>query len=130
MSPTELVAASEAKLRDAENNLALCVASLNDAKRRYGGVPNEEVVALAQAQAVLAQAYSNLAIAKTVLDGAPYALMRHAVSTLRPTRTPADDELDLPPCDRAGPASVTRACGTGAGPGPAGRTSAAAPAAR
>lgn len=67
MTPEELVAAAEANLRSAEKNLATCVASLNDAKKRQGGVPNTEVLALTQVQAVLAQAYSTLAMAKTTM---------------------------------------------------------------
>lgn len=64
MTPEELLLAAEARLRDAEKNLATCVASLNDAKTRSGGVPNWEVVAIVQAQAAVAQAYATLALAK------------------------------------------------------------------
>jgi hypothetical protein len=67
MTPTDLVAASEAKLRDAEGNLASCVRALNDAKSKHGGVPNYEVVALTQAQAMVAQAYASLALAKAIV---------------------------------------------------------------
>lgn len=62
MTPEELLRAAEVKLRDAENNLAGCVASLNQHKSR--GVPNQEVVALAHAQAAVAQTYATLALAK------------------------------------------------------------------
>lgn len=65
MTPEELLRAAEAKLRDAENNLAACVASLNVHKSQHGGVPNSEIVALAHAQAALAQTYATLALAKT-----------------------------------------------------------------
>jgi hypothetical protein len=61
----ELINAAEAKLRDAENNLASCIDSLNTHKARNGGVPNHEVIGLAQAQATVGQAYASLALAKT-----------------------------------------------------------------
>lgn len=65
MTPEELVRAAESKLRDAENNLATCVASLNAYKATHrGGVPNQEVVALAHAQAAVAQGYASVALAK------------------------------------------------------------------
>jgi hypothetical protein len=68
MTPEELLHAAEAKLRDAENNLATCVASLKEhAGRHGGGVPNSEIVALAHAQAAVAQTYATLALAKAGL---------------------------------------------------------------
>lgn len=71
MTPTELIAAAESRLRDAENNLAGCVASLNIAKTRHGGVPNQDVVALAHCQAAVSMAYTSLALAKACQAPAP-----------------------------------------------------------
>jgi hypothetical protein len=64
MTPAELLHAAETRLTDAENNLASCIASLNEHKTRRGGVPNPEVVQLAHAQAAVAQTYATLAMAK------------------------------------------------------------------
>jgi hypothetical protein len=63
MTPQELLRAAEAKLRDAENNIATCVAALNAHKARQGGVSNQEVIALADVQAALAHAYATVALA-------------------------------------------------------------------
>lgn len=76
MTPADLVAAAESKVRHAENNLATCANSLIEAKRIHGGVPNTEVMMLAQGQAMLSQAYSSLAMAKAttaMLEAVPPA---------------------------------------------------------
>lgn len=59
--------ASEAKVRDAERNLATCFESLNAYRQKHGSVANNEVIALAQVQAVVGQAYATLAMAKAGL---------------------------------------------------------------
>jgi hypothetical protein len=65
MTPEELISAAESGLADAERNLASCVDSLRVHRERGGGVPNSEVLAVAHAQATIAQAYAALAMAKT-----------------------------------------------------------------
>lgn len=62
-----LIAAAETKLVDAERNLAGGASSLEAHAKSRGGVPNAEVIALAQAQAAVAQAYAALALAKAGL---------------------------------------------------------------
>jgi hypothetical protein len=69
MTPADMIAAAEARARDAEKNLASCVATLNEHRSRTGGVPNPEVIALAHVQAVLSQTYAHLAVAKATVDG-------------------------------------------------------------
>lgn len=64
MTPDELVLAAEAKLADAERNLASCANALTAHAVRSRGVPNSEVLALAHAQTTLGQAYATLAMAK------------------------------------------------------------------
>lgn len=64
MTPEALIAEAEANLRHAQGNLASCVAALNEARSERGGVPNAEVIGLAHVQAVLAQAYAAVALAK------------------------------------------------------------------
>jgi hypothetical protein len=64
VTPEELVRAAETRLRDAENNLTGAIASMDLHKTKYGSIPNGEVVALVQVQAVVAQAYATLAMAK------------------------------------------------------------------
>ncbi|MEV6633905.1 hypothetical protein AB0M54_24450 [Actinoplanes sp. NPDC051470] len=68
MTPEQLIAAAEAKVVDAERNLAGCARSLEAHRARAGGVPNVEVIALAQTQAMVAQAYATLAMAKTARE--------------------------------------------------------------
>jgi hypothetical protein len=65
MEIKDLIAAAEAKLIDAERNLAGCATSLAEHSKSRGGVPNAEVIALSQAQAAVAQAYASLALAKS-----------------------------------------------------------------
>lgn len=63
MTPDELIRAAEARVRDADNNIASCVEALNKHKASRGSVPNTEVIAMAHAQAAVGQAYAVLAIA-------------------------------------------------------------------
>lgn len=65
MTPEQLIAVAEAKVADADRNLASCAASLEAHRQRAGGVPNVEVISLTHAQATVGQAYSALAMAKT-----------------------------------------------------------------
>lgn len=67
MTPDELVRAAEARVADAEKNIASCVDVLNEHSAQRGGVPNSEVLALAHAQAALGQACATLAMVKTVI---------------------------------------------------------------
>ena len=68
LTAKDSIAAAEAKLADAERNLAGCADSMRAHATRYdGGVPNMEVIALSHAQAAVAQAYASLALAKSGL---------------------------------------------------------------
>lgn len=70
MTAGELLAAAERKAQDAELNLKSCADSLSAHARGGRGVPNQEVIALAHAQAVIASAYANIAWAKAgMTDG-------------------------------------------------------------
>lgn len=70
MTPDELICAAEAKLRDADINIASCAGSLNKHRTQGRGVPNVEVIALAQLQATVGQAYAVLAMAKASVGDA------------------------------------------------------------
>lgn len=61
MTRPQLIRAAEAKLRDAENNLATCIQSMSAHKARGGAVLNTEVIALTSVQVALAQVYATLA---------------------------------------------------------------------
>ncbi len=83
MTPQQLVAAAEAKLSDAEKNLAGCCNTIQAQLDKGRGVSNAEVIALAQLQTLLGQAYATLAMAK--------AAMAMAMAKAEAARTAAGD---------------------------------------